>query len=75
MDVSSQWFGDLKVASHSFPNIKDLSWIKVDRGLEHIVWNEQSIVCGQFGLTSNQPAYLLNASSQTLENTYTHCVE
>ena len=61
---SSQWFGDLKLVSHTFSNTKDVNMDTIDRGLEHIIWNEQSIVCGQFSHDVNQGMGISNSSSQ-----------
>ena len=60
---SSQWFGDLKLVSHTYSNIKGLELDWLDRGLEHIIWNEQSIVCGQFGHGTNNLTRMALSSS------------
>lgn len=51
---SSQWFGDLKLVSNTFSETEDINIDSIDRGLQHIIWNEHSIVCGQFTSPSSQ---------------------
>ena len=62
---SSQWYGDLKLVSHTFSNTEGLELDWLDRGLEHIVWNEQSIVCGQFGQGVNKMAHVPISPSES----------
>ena len=37
---SSQWFGDLKLVSNTFSKTEDVNIDTIDRGLQHIIWNE-----------------------------------